>query len=57
MRPQGDPSKPDSTIERALIREKLLEFFELDIDLDVVGKSDMLSTADLTPFLTEKPTA
>ena len=51
---QGDPKDPAGTIAAAQLKEKLLEFYDLEVDTDLIGlKGDAFSQSDLTPFLTE----
>ena len=52
--PQGDPQKEGSVLDKAAVREYLLENYELDTDSDVICKGDTVTTADLESFLLEK---
>lgn len=48
---QGNDREETSIVEKSALKEKMLEYYDLEIDTDIMGKNDTLSKADLAAFL------
>ena len=51
----GDPSNPNSLVDKKEMAAKLQEFYDLDIDADMLGKGDQLTKADIESILVTAP--